>query len=810
MRRYIFALLLSCLYLCAWAQMPDDIDLSGLPKPTQAESLRYWFDNDIGSLQATSQLNGKQTIDVATLLEGVHTIHYQIVDNTGNVSTPYSAIFIKLSQSQSSIAVAASLRYWFDTETSTNSTNVVGGISTIDVTRLLDGVHTIHYQVVDNNGVSSYIASGIFIKMKTRTEEVPVSAKNLLYWFDNETEEIKTTEVETKVQFVDASYLENGVHTLHYQILCSDGSITPTYSSIFLKLDISTDSSSAKSLEYWFDSETSRTQTQIADGVQMLDVSNLVQGVHTLHYQIINNDNSYGSIASSIFIKMGNIISESTKAKKQRYWFDDDKSTVIEEDVVSGVQMLDVSRLLTGVHTLHYQLLDEQGNVSVPYSAIFMKMFEQNIPEGGNVITKYMYWVNDNTKDIEKVEIENPTSPYNLVSLLPVAKAPIRSSSFHFEVTDGKPMMYAKNDFHVRFYDATGYWIDDAKPFIDYSVSQEVTDIFELQSTQTFACPAENTVRWYKFNAEVGDTVALKSSQATSIQVFSPSGKEVYSASGDKAVKFDGCHTWEDGTYYVAVHDVTGTKPDITLDYVYISEFILGDANCDKIIDVADNATIASYILGLPTKIFRRRAADFNLDNDVDVADITTIIDVIFESDAKEDIDLASDPGKQELIAKSGESCLQLKLANTGNEFSAFQTDIYLPAGVEVEKITTDTKHNIVWRRVAENTVRVMIYSLANETFSVGNDLLNLVLRGQEQLAEINIVNGIAARPDGSKEKILDCSSLVSISNPSGIESIQQETDEQIYNVRGQKLQKSGRGVNIIRSDNDTRKVMKQ
>ena len=100
------------------------------------------------------------------------------------------------------------------------------------------------------------------------------------------------------------------------------------------------------------------------------------------------------------------------------------------------------------------------------------------------------------------------------------------------ETMDGKPMMYAKNDFHIRFYDAAGYFADDSRPFTDYSVSREVVPVGELQATQTFGKVAENDVRWYTVNVEAGDTLAFQSSQASSIQLFSPSGKELYAASG--------------------------------------------------------------------------------------------------------------------------------------------------------------------------------------------------------------------------------------------------------------------------------------
>ena len=586
MRKYILLLLLSCLYLSVFGQTVGSIDLSGLPKPTQAESLRYWFDNDIGSLQTTKQLNGLRTIDVASLFEGLHTLHYQIIDNEGIADVPYSALFMKLSESVN--AKAKELRYWFDNDTDVTKADAVNGVMMLDASKLLEGLHTIHYQVVDDSGTATTPYSSLFMKLSSAGKDV--AASRIIYWFDDDAENIQNVELANGSQILDASGLIDGLHTIHYQVVCSDGSLTSVYSSLFLRINVEMGTTVAKSLRYWFDDQANVSEKEITNGVQVLDVSDLIQGLHTLHCQIVDTNGTLGIPMSSIFMKL-DINTELSQAKRQRYWFDDDKSTVVEEDIVGGIQSLDVSGLLTGLHTLHYQLLDEQGNVSVPYSAIFMKMFEQNIPEGGNVITRYMYWTNDNSAVNTKVDIPNPSSPYQLITLLPVEKADIRSYSFQFEVTNGKPMMYAKNDFHIRFYDAAGYWVDDAKSFVDYSISQEVTDITEIKSTQTFERPRGNEIKWLSLQAEKGDTIAFKSSQATSIQVFSPSGQEVFSVSGDKSVKFGGCHTWENGTYYIAIHDVTGSKPNVTLDYMHMDKYdvvnqdvrVVGNGGCSTI-----------------------------------------------------------------------------------------------------------------------------------------------------------------------------------------------------------------------------------
>lgn len=522
MRQYILLIIALCLHIAVRGQTIaslDDIDLSGLPQPTTAKALRYWFDDDANSVVTVAKTSGTFTINTASLIDGLHTIHYQVI---GEDNTPYC------------------------------------------------------------------ISSGIFMKMTDNAGAGTITATKLMYWFDDETD-VKQVNMTGGIQMLDASVLTEGVHTIHYQALCSNGDITPAKSSIFMRMNVDTETATAKSLRYWFDDESSVTETAISSGVQMIDASRLLDGLHTVHYQIVDSKDMAGIPVSSVFMKMN--ATASTQAKQLRYWFDDDAATVQVVSVSKGTQTLNVSSLLTGLHTLNYQLIDSEGKLGVPVTRMFFKDFDRQIAEGENRITKYQYWLNTNSATMQTVELSNASNPYQLITLLPMQKEPIHSDCFQFEVTDGVPTIYAKNVFHVRFHDAAGYFADSDKPFVDYSVSQQVVPVGELQHTQTFARVAGNAIQWYSLNVERGDTVAFKTSQACSVQLFSPSGEEVYSASGSTSVSFGGCHTWENGTYYLAVHDVTGSKSQMSLDYMHMEKYdvvrqdvsVVGNGGCSTI-----------------------------------------------------------------------------------------------------------------------------------------------------------------------------------------------------------------------------------
>lgn len=409
------------------------------------------------------------------------------------------------------------------------------------------------------------------------------------YWFDDDIKSLKQIDNFQGKQILDVSTLFYGIHTIHVQIVDSKGVICAPDSRLFMNLKA--DGSAANKLRYWFDDNTNETHDVAASsGTLTLDASALIDGVHTLNYQVVSNDGTIGATESSLFMRVSEGLL-GAKVETLRYWFDGDAKTVREEDFNGGIKMLDVSDLNMGIHTLNFQLRDGTGSMSAPSSSIFLKMLNVPTPDGNNAIVKYMYWVNDNSVNNEKVNVDEPSSSYTLTALLPMPESPIRSSCFHFEMTDGVPTMYAKNEFHIRFYDAIGYWTDESRTFIDYAVAQEIKDVKNLLATQTFTRPDNNEIKWFKFEAAPGDTIGFRSSQATSLQVFAPSGKEILSTMGDKSVKYGGTHTWEEGTYYVAVHDVTGSKPNVTIDYMHMDKYdvvsqdvhVVGNGGCSTI-----------------------------------------------------------------------------------------------------------------------------------------------------------------------------------------------------------------------------------
>ena len=436
----------------------------------------------------------------------------------------------------------------------------------------------------------------------------PIQAKALCYWYDDNTDNRQVVNNLSGTYTLDVSSLKDGLHTLYYQVIGTDDMSYGTTSQMFFRMTASEEISSipldGAQLKYWYDEDTDNINAvNNLLGIYSLDVSTLSDGLHTLHAILVGADGTVCSTMSDFFIKDESIQTEESlfpviAARRVAYWFDDDANNIQVSKGLSGTYKIDVSSLSDGLHLLHYYVVGEDG---LPYgmtSTMFLKnesMYAQNTPNG---ITKYTYWLNDFSTPVQTVTLDKTVNPYTLMTLLPAPKQPIRSSKFHFQVNDGIPYIYAKNDFHIRFYDARGEFVDnfmeEDNTYIDYSVKQEVTDITLLESgvRATIAKPEENAIKWYKVTAVKGDSLQFKLDRAATLQLFSPSGEEVFNASGAESVKWGGCHAKEDGTFYVALHDVTATYGnDISIDYNHIDKYavlrqdvnVVGNGGCSTI-----------------------------------------------------------------------------------------------------------------------------------------------------------------------------------------------------------------------------------
>lgn len=545
-----------------------------VPDATTIDKLFYTIDTE----ETPTVLDfgdGSFTLDVSKYQQGFHRITLQVMDKQNGVSDVMPYMFYKVPQNNN----LAEFRYWFDSDATVRTMPYGQGHYILDVAHLIPGFHFINYYVTDGEEKMTQIENAGFFRLPV------ASNQKLHYWFAGDTVATQVPDFQDGF-IVDVTRLQEGFNTIYFQL--EDNGPTDIMIEHFIKIP-QTENGGDMTLVCIIDGKVVGEEKVSAHGGVVkcdMDVSNMEVGLHKAMFQLITPSGAGSSIAETYFIRT--LTNEDVASMQCSYTIDGFKHHVHKGTSTNGVFHFDlpVDDVEDGLHRIDYMLVAENGASTTQGSAWFFKT-----PVGGNGITQYDYWLNDKSDVVQSVVLDEPKDPFQLIKLLPIPSEPIRSSCFHFEVKDEKPMMYAKNDIHFRFHDRTGRWVDESKQYVDYNTSAAITDASQLKSTQTFARPDENDIKWFKFEAVPGDTIGFKSSQATSLQVFAPSGNEILSTLGEKSVQYTGAHTWEDGTYYVAVHDVTGTKSNVTLDYMHMDKYdvvnqdvrVVGNGGCSTI-----------------------------------------------------------------------------------------------------------------------------------------------------------------------------------------------------------------------------------
>ena len=531
--------------------------------PNQKDGYRYWFDGNTDKVYATTSVSNAVSIDVSMLSDGFHTLYLQSQGKNGTVSSTASHMFFKVYMPGNAYG-----RYWFDEQIDKLYTSPnLQGLMDIDVSHLDEGLHTINYQVVGAGGSVSSTATRSFYKVYIS------NGISWRCWFDNDFSTLQEGDGVDDTLLLDVTDLADGYHMLHIQADGGSGYASVPLSKHFIKIPQTINAGDFTCL-FLVDGQLAQQEQVPANGGFIewnLDVSELSQGFHSYYVQIVTPSGAASNTWQGFFLR------EATRSElgelKCVYAIDGAEFYTEAGTVADGTFHfdLDVSSLDDGLHRIAYMLSNGKGVTTKSQMQFFVKT-----PLGGNGVTEYWYWLNDQgDQQAKKVTLPERKDPFSLITLLPVAQEPIRSKLFQFRIENGNPIVYAKNDIHVRFYDAAGRFTDVSKQYVDEREKMNVEPVGELQSTQTFPRVAETDIRWYRVVCERGDSIALQCSQATNIQAFAPSSTEVFNVNGSESVKFDGFHAEEDGTYYIAIHDVKGLAQTMSLNYQHIDKFDL-------------------------------------------------------------------------------------------------------------------------------------------------------------------------------------------------------------------------------------------
>ena len=527
---------------------------------------RYWFDHDESKGVVTGTSSTPQwdmTIDVSQATPEMHTLHIQVADTAGSWGPPVTRYFMKMP-----LQGDYTLHYQIDEGASV--TMPFSGVASfdLDVSSLTDGMHKLTCSVMTSEGDNTATINRLFFKSSRIDSLNPVKC-----YIEIDERPYSTLKLPAKGGVIDLDIdtdsLSVGLHNISIKALMPDGVVSTIHKKMFYRR-YTTQEANATSCYYAIDGVIDSSGIhKLEDGVLLLDIdaTKLSPGMHTLELNVANRYGYVNYSHKSIFYRMPT--HEEFYSLKCHYYIDDETDNIQVCDMVDGIadMQIDVSRLIDGMHKITLMLIGNKETHATPQVAYFIKQ---------SGIRMYEYWLNEEYDKRTTEVLNEPQTPFSIISLLPVEAVPVRSKLFHFEETDGVPTIYAKNIFNILFFYGKQV-VSERKSYIDYNVSEAIdaNSIVDITSrtSHTTTTPADNKIKWYKFYSEEGDSIAIHTDKACSLNIFDSEGNQLYSASGIESTQPNGTHTLHNGTYYIALHDVTQNGSDITLHYMHLDKY---------------------------------------------------------------------------------------------------------------------------------------------------------------------------------------------------------------------------------------------
>lgn len=393
------------------------------------------------------------------------------------------------------------------------------------------------------------------------------------YWFDAE-QTAQPLDIQSGAMQLDASALNSGLHSLNLMAVDADGVTSPILSRWFLKTGGMTEGGECVVRTEVDGKERQTSRMAVQAGGQLLldlDMSDVSLGFHSLGVQVFLPDGTVSPMMTGMFMRVPT--AAETSALNFYYMIDGKLAGGPIAIGQGGVCHLtpDVSNLSTGVHSISgYLASPTTGLASQWTSKLFIK-----IPNGGYGIRSYEYWINGDESTHTSVKLERTTNPLSLVKLLDVPVQPFRSALYGFALENGAPVVYGRNEFVARFYDPDGRIISNTGQFNDVRVRRPVEKMDPIASGRTrLDAQAPNSIDWFTFTAEQGDSIGIKLANAGMWELYDPKGELVKAQSGIESTANCSAVLHENGTYYLAVHDVIGSR-STAVDFVHIPRFAL-------------------------------------------------------------------------------------------------------------------------------------------------------------------------------------------------------------------------------------------
>ena len=405
--------------------------------------------------------------------------------------------------------------YWIDQQFDSRTTVTMTGAewnSSIDISALRAGLHSIAFRVADNNGLySSALTKNFLLVQGTGTGDN--SLQTYEYWFDQKFDAKKSGTIPTGGVInidEDISALNYGLHSIAMRVIDKNGVVSSALTKNFLLVQgTGTGDNSLQTYEYWIDQDFgNRKSGEIPTGGVVNideDFSALNYGLHSIAMRVIDKNGIVSSVLTKNFMKIQQQDGDNALTTYE-YWIDngEHQNAAIPADGVVALD-LDISALTNGLHTFNYMTRDKAGLAS----ATTVKNFLVKKVEGDGKLIAIDYWFNDEPRQRITIDPAESVDKSDIVIPMDGVKPRTISEEYTFDATTKTVKTTETITVGIQVFNDGGVGSEAVVHTLE-NMTFTVTPLFEAltnESSATKAAPKGGQMQGFSYTGAVGDVI---------------------------------------------------------------------------------------------------------------------------------------------------------------------------------------------------------------------------------------------------------------------------------------------------------------
>jgi PKD repeat protein len=397
--------------------------------------------------------------------------------------------------SQNAIRV---IEFWTDgnsenrTRQTIEASRVFSWQDEINLSTLVDGLHTFNVRFNDEVGVWSPVETRFFVKQTNALGQGKLKKITALeYWMNgnssNRTQRILNGQTTFAwEELIDVANISDGVNTFNARFKDEYGVWSPVETRFFVKQTNALGQGKLKkitALEYWMNGNSSNRTQRILNAQttfaweELIDVANIPDGVNTFNARFKDEYGVWSPVETRFFVKQSTALTEGNKnITNLEYWMDGNTANKVSKTITPNnpyhwEELIPTEDIPNGLHTFNVRWKDEKGIWTMVYTQFFVKDENQFTSLGENKIVGYRLWFSEEPDYFENI--------------------PVVSTEKLIEINDSVPLTYLPKGRHQIAYqlkDARGVWspvIADSIDKPDHALFSFVADKLEIMQGET-------------------------------------------------------------------------------------------------------------------------------------------------------------------------------------------------------------------------------------------------------------------------------------------------------------------------------------